>query len=76
MTNKPSLYQGFKARHFNKLASVWKWVSILQTTGARILRVIVEKPMGTHVKAEHTTSSQLPEMLITRWVGDSRQLPC
>lgn len=76
MTNKPALYQAFNARHFNKLASVWKWVGILQTTWARILRVKVEKPMGTHVKAEHTVSSQLPEMLVMRWAGDSRQLPC
>lgn len=76
MTNKPTLYQGFKARHFNKLASVRKWVGILHTTWARILRVKAEKPMGMRVKAEHTTSSQLPEMLVMRWAGDSRQLPC
>lgn len=76
MTNKPSLYQEFKARHFNKLASVWKWAGTLQTTWARILRVIVEKPMGVHMRAEHTTPRGYQKCSIMRWAEDSRQLPC
>lgn len=45
--------QEFKARHFNKMASVGRWVGTVQGALTRSLRITSERPLSMRRKTAH-----------------------